>query len=87
MTNTRKLKILFAAPYVPSEIRVRPYNFIKGLAQMGHSLTFIGLAGTYANEETIERLAKWCENVEEEASDYPFWTAVHLVPLLLQAAS
>ena len=60
----KKLKILFVAPYVPSQIRVRPYNFIKGLAQNGHYVTFVGLAGTYATEETIRQLETWCENVE-----------------------
>ena len=30
------LHILFISPYVPSLIRVRPYNLIKHLAQRGH---------------------------------------------------
>jgi len=64
VTNTRKLKILFVAPYIPSRIRVRPYNFITGLAQRGHSVTFVGLAGSYANQKTIRTLTQYCDVIE-----------------------
>jgi len=63
MTNIKKLKILFVAPYIPSRIRVRPYHFIKGLSKRGHSVTFIGMAGPYANREAIEDLTKYCEEI------------------------
>lgn len=33
------MKILFIAPYVPSPIRVRPYNFIRALIRRGHDIT------------------------------------------------
>ena len=41
------MRILFIVPYVPSLIRVRPYNFIKALAGRGHRIT---LATLWENE-------------------------------------
>jgi glycosyltransferase involved in cell wall biosynthesis len=37
------MRILFVAPYVPTLIRVRPYNFVRFLAQNGHALTLATL--------------------------------------------
>lgn len=37
------MRILFVAPYVPTLIRVRPYNFVRFLAQNGHALTLVTL--------------------------------------------
>lgn len=57
------MKILFVSPYVPSNIRARPYNFIKGLVKNGHSVSFIGLADPYTTEKTIRNLTEYCETV------------------------
>lgn len=35
------MKILFISPYVPSPIRVRPYNFIRALVRRGHDITLV----------------------------------------------
>ncbi|NOK63823.1 MAG: Glycosyltransferase involved in cell wall bisynthesis [Chloroflexi bacterium AL-W] len=35
------MNILFVAPYVPSPIRVRPYNFIRALARRGNNITLV----------------------------------------------
>lgn len=35
------MHILFISPYVPSPIRVRPYNFIRALAQRGHDISLV----------------------------------------------
>jgi glycosyltransferase involved in cell wall biosynthesis len=40
-----RLRILFVAPYVPSPIRVRPYQFIRHLARAGHEITLVALGG------------------------------------------
>lgn len=58
------MKILFIAPYVPSNIRIRPYHFIKGLSKKGHSITFAGLKDAYSDAEAIKELKNYCESVE-----------------------
>jgi len=58
------MKILYVAPYIPSPIRTRPYFFIRGLKEKGHSISFLGLADPYATEETIKKLSECCASVE-----------------------
>jgi len=58
------MRILFAAPYTPSKIRARSYNFIKGLRRRDHSLSFIGLADEYTTRETEKELGDYCDFVE-----------------------
>jgi glycosyltransferase involved in cell wall biosynthesis len=50
------MRILFVAPYVPTLIRVRPYNFVRFLAQRGHTLT---LATLWETEQERAALAKF----------------------------
>ncbi len=42
------MNILFVAPYTPSPIRVRPYQFIRHLAQRGHTITLVSAADNAA---------------------------------------
>jgi glycosyltransferase involved in cell wall biosynthesis len=37
------MRILFVAPYVPSPIRVRPYQWIRTLARLGHQIDLVAL--------------------------------------------
>lgn len=37
------MKILFVVPYVPTLIRTRPYNFMRGLVQRGHHVDLVTL--------------------------------------------
>lgn len=37
------MRILFVAPYVPSRVRVRPYEFIRTLSALGHSVHVVAL--------------------------------------------
>lgn len=37
------MRILFIVPYVPTPIRTRPYNFIRSLSKLGHSITLVTL--------------------------------------------
>jgi polysaccharide biosynthesis protein PslH len=37
------LRILFVAPYIPSPIRVRPYQWIRALARHGHAVRLVAL--------------------------------------------
>ncbi len=63
------MQVLFIAPYVPSLIRVRPYNFIRFLADLGHEITLVALGADGAD-------------VDARAADAlrPFCRAVHVVP-------
>lgn len=63
------MRILFVAPYVPSLIRVRPFQWIRSLSALGHAVTVVALGteGTARDEEARRALAPVCE-------------AVHVVP-------
>lgn len=57
------MRILFVTPYVPSLVRVRPYNFIKRLSRY-HEITLLALAyGDEAEASAIEQLRDLCERV------------------------
>jgi sugar transferase (PEP-CTERM/EpsH1 system associated) len=58
------LNILFISPYLPSLIRVRPYNFIKALAERGHQLTLLALEPPHEDTSGLESLHQWCQRVE-----------------------
>lgn len=61
------MRILFVSPYIPSLIRVRPYNFLKALVQRGHSVTLLALQPPGDEGESLPELRRLCE-------------AVHIVP-------
>ena len=67
--ENRLMRVLFVAPYVPSLIRVRPFNFIRSLCALGHRVTVValGVDGATADAEARDALAPFCE-------------AVHVVP-------
>jgi sugar transferase (PEP-CTERM/EpsH1 system associated) len=50
------MNILFIAPYVPTLIRVRPYNFVRTLARAGHRVTLATLYETEAERDAIKPL-------------------------------
>ena len=37
------MRILFVAPYIPSPVRVRPYQWIRALARHGHRVRLVAL--------------------------------------------
>ncbi len=57
------MRILYVTPYVPSPIRIRPYNFIKGLARRGHGITLLTLAGEDEAAD-VAALAPYCQRIE-----------------------
>ncbi|MBC7806033.1 MAG: glycosyltransferase, partial [Akkermansiaceae bacterium] len=61
------MKILYVLPYVPSPIRVRPYQIIRALAQAGHRVTVAALADEFAAEDALAELRALCD-------------ALHIVP-------
>jgi glycosyltransferase involved in cell wall biosynthesis len=59
------MHILFVTPYLPSLIRARPYNLIRELVRLGHSITLLTAAGTSPDEqEQANTLKRWGVQVE-----------------------
>jgi sugar transferase (PEP-CTERM/EpsH1 system associated) len=58
------LRILFISPYLPSLIRVRPYNLIKALARRGHLITLLALEPPAEDTSGLDALRQWCQRVE-----------------------
>ena len=47
------LDILFVVPYTPSLIRVRSYNLIRQLSQLGHRLTVMSLVSDTSEQADV----------------------------------
>lgn len=58
------MRILFVVPYIPSLVRVRPYNIIKALAAQGHNLHLVLLQPPEDRAATVEPLRAVCEAVD-----------------------
>lgn len=58
------MRILFVAPYIPSLVRVRPYNLIRALAAAGHSLHLVLLRPPEDRDVPIEPLRAAAEAVD-----------------------
>jgi len=86
----KPLRILFISGYLPSLIRVRPYNFLKYLAQHGHQITLLALEPHGEDRSGLATLQQWCQTVQvvPHARWRPFWNALKALPsrLPLQAA-
>ncbi len=58
------MRILFVSPYLPSLIRVRPYNLIKALARCGHQITLLALEPPGEDTSGLDTLRSWCQCVQ-----------------------
>jgi glycosyltransferase involved in cell wall biosynthesis len=56
------MNILFVSPYVPSRIRVRPYNFIRALSRQGHSVKLVCASGR-DDDAALEEMRSVCARV------------------------
>ena len=65
------MNILFVVPYVPNKIRVRPYNLIRHLAQLGHRITVLTIWTNENERQTLEDLEGYCAQVK--AVNLPSW--------------
>ncbi len=66
-----RLRILFVAPYLPSRIRVRPYQIIRHLVQAGHEVTLVALADALPDAgQALAEMQNVCGGAER----------VHVVP-------
>ncbi len=61
------MKILYVLPYLPSPIRVRPFQIIRALSALGHRVTVVALEDEFATAGMVADLRAICD-------------AVHLVP-------
>jgi sugar transferase (PEP-CTERM/EpsH1 system associated) len=57
------VKILFVAPYVPSLIRVRPYQLIRELSNTGHEISVLAVNLGRAEVQTGD-LRQYCRSLE-----------------------
>lgn len=58
------MRLLFISPYLPSLIRVRPYNLLKALARRGNEVTLMALQPPGDAGEALPELRKLCRAVE-----------------------
>jgi sugar transferase (PEP-CTERM/EpsH1 system associated) len=88
--QTNQLRILYITPYVPSLIRVRPYNLIKYLSRRGHLVTVLSLQSTEQEERDADELRSCCHRVEtvKLTKQQSFWNCLKALPAMspLQAA-
>jgi sugar transferase (PEP-CTERM/EpsH1 system associated) len=78
----KPLDLLFIAPYLPSLIRVRPYNLIRALAEQGHRITLLALQPPGDDASGLANLRSWCESVRvvELPRWRPLWNAAWALP-------
>ena len=58
------MRVLFVAPYVPSAIRVRPYQIIRALAGEGHSVHLVALQPPEDGGAAADVLRETCASVD-----------------------
>jgi len=58
------LRILFVLPYTPNLVRVRPYNFIRALAERGHQVSIFAVDDRSGNDRDLKFMSEFCEHVE-----------------------
>jgi glycosyltransferase involved in cell wall biosynthesis len=76
------MRILYITPYVPSLIRVRPYNLIRSLAQRGHRITLLSVSSSAQEEKDAGRLTEWCQRMETipVSRSRSLWNCVKALP-------
>lgn len=84
------MKILFVVPYVPSLVRVRPYQLIQGLMKRGHTVRVMTLWSNDSERKELERLGNLASGVSGRplVGLRPYWNTFRALPTRepLQAA-
>jgi sugar transferase (PEP-CTERM/EpsH1 system associated) len=60
----KPLRVLFISPYLPSLIRVRPYNLIQALAERGHHVTLLALEPPGEDRKGVDTLRGCCARIQ-----------------------
>ena len=68
------MKILFVVPYVPSRIRIRPYEFIRWLGRQGHSVTVATQWSRPEEQADLDEIRTYCDQVV--AVKLPVWRPI-----------
>ena len=58
------MRILFITPYLPTLIRVRPYNFIRFLSKRGHPIHLLALIQDRKEQDEAQELKNLCDEIE-----------------------
>lgn len=58
------MRVLFVSPYVPSAVRVRPYQWIRALARLGHRVHLVALRPPEDRWAPLDALNGACESVD-----------------------
>lgn len=76
------LNILFITPYIPSLIRVRPYNFIKFLAEQNHKITLLALIPPKEDTGSLTTLQQWCQQIHTVPLPQwrTLWNGIQAIP-------
>lgn len=76
------MRILFVVPYLPSLIRVRPYNLIRALARRDHQITLLALKPFGDDTGGLANLRDCCQSVQtvELPRWRPVWNALCALP-------
>ncbi len=69
------MNILFVVPYVPSLIRVRPFNLIRSLRDQGHEVSIVTLWTSEEEREEIRALEK--NGFKIFATRMPAWRSIY----------
>ena len=82
MNASDALHVLFVTPYLPSLIRVRPFNLIKALAAQGHRISLLALHPPGDDAGGLSDLRGWCEWVRVVPLPRwrPLWNALQVLP-------
>ncbi|MBZ0287216.1 MAG: glycosyltransferase, partial [Anaerolineae bacterium] len=95
------MRLLFVTPYIPSLIRVRPYNILRALVERGNKVTLLALQPPGDQGEALGDLRQICEAVYVVPhsksqtiingllalpSDFPVQAAYSRSPAFVQAA-
>jgi glycosyltransferase involved in cell wall biosynthesis len=57
------MRVLFLSPYVPSRVRIRPFSWIRTLAQLGHEVRLIALQPPEDTWAPLAELERVCASV------------------------
>jgi len=68
------MKILFVVPYVPSRIRIRPYELIRWLGRLGHSVTVATQVSHPDEQADLEEIRSMCEKLI--VMELPRWRSI-----------
>jgi hypothetical protein len=76
------MRILFIVPYLPSLIRVRPFNLVRALAGRGHQVTLLALHPPGDDASGLSNLRGWCQSVRTVPLPRwrPLWNGLQALP-------